>query len=108
MIPAEAVEAAIEAFVRCAQGFVTPASDDVFKESVTAAVKAAAPYMCKPRQVTLTRELHALPNDSVIRTDKGFVFEKNGHWWSEPGTRDPSLAEDIDLPATVLHVGGVA
>lgn len=60
----------------------------------------------KPQQVTTVRELHALPNESVIRTDKGFVFEKDGHWWAEPGSRDKSLAADIDLPATVLHVGG--
>lgn len=60
----------------------------------------------KPQQVTTVRELHALPTDAVIRTVFGAVFVKDGGWWAETGTRDKSLSADLDLPATVLHVGG--
>jgi hypothetical protein len=68
-------------------------------------ILVAAGYR-KPQQVTTVRELHTLPDSSVVRSEYGSIFEKDGGWWAETGTRDKSLAVDIALPATVLHVGG--
>lgn len=45
MIPAEAVEAAIKGFTVRAQDHSTPSTGEVFKECLTAALEAAAPYM---------------------------------------------------------------
>lgn len=62
-------------------------------------VLLAAGYR-KPQQVTTAEEVEALPNGSVIR-DSWDVLVKGGGYW-----RYGDVETEVQLPATVLHVGG--
>lgn len=66
----------------------------------------------KPRTVTTSEELDALPVDSVVRDTKGFVYQKWADidepeipWWAAAGDSRMYPANRIALPATVLHEG---
>lgn len=68
----------------------------------------------KPRQVTTVEELDALPIGAMVLDAHGDVARRYRGGWrtmvSETDS-DPWLTvplEDATLPATVLHVGGVA
>ena len=57
----------------------------------------------KPRTITTAEEVRNLPNDSVLLSDEGGVFQFDFGLWREVGTRDSMGANDIALPATVIY-----
>lgn len=89
--------------------------DDLFQlilgRTTTKAVERilAAGYR-KPREVTTTEELDALPIGSVVRSAREGIFEKaNYHgdaefpFWLVTGMNREFGNQAIPLPATVLH-----
>lgn len=59
------------------------------------------------KAITTTAELDALPVGSVALSEQGGVFERWSDAWREAGFTYHPSSEDITLPATVLHRGGV-
>jgi hypothetical protein len=78
-------------------------ADDYVNPYKAADAILAAGYR-KLRQVTTVEEVRGLPNDSVLLSDEGGVFQFDFGLWREVGTRDSMGANDIALPATVLHL----
>lgn len=74
-----------------------------------AGVILAAGYT-KPRTVNSVEGLYALPGESVIRDDRGIVYELDyfpsmpkQRWWISTGTERRSHLSEIILPVTVLY-----
>lgn len=64
----------------------------------------------KPRMITTTEELDALPVGSAVRSAMGGFYVKDKDmgnpsdtWWSAAGSAAEFLTSRISLPATVLH-----
>jgi len=72
---------------------------------VAAGLILAAGYV-KPRTITTTEEVDALPNGSVVLDHTGDVLKRSTHrvWLST----DEEDATYVVLPATVLHEAGAA
>lgn len=78
--------------------------NDVYADRTADAIWAAG-YR-RPQQVTTVEELDALPENTVIRDSEPATMQlMDGKWWSV-GSGNPWEVGMIDLPATVLHVGG--
>ena len=73
---------------------------------------ARAAYAAFHPTITTAEELDALPDRSVVRDGDGCILEKDEHAytsgapaWYAAGVEEVVAAEDITLPATVLHMG---
>lgn len=102
MIPAQAVEAAYEAWL----AHKATRNPDNAKEAIRAALEAAAPYM-QPT-VTTIEELDALPAGTVILDSEGNSTQAvmHGHGkthWRDNKYRALLTSDLIALPATILH-----
>lgn len=110
-IPAEAVEAAVDALVASKLGDHPGINGEEFVEAAMAALEAAAPYMLAGGTVTTEEELDALPVGSVVLSEE--VTHHEGGWplsyqrWQDGdwhrGARSGSTHPDNFLPAVVLH-----
>ncbi|MGN6722769.1 MAG: hypothetical protein ACTHJM_09165 [Marmoricola sp.] len=63
----------------------------------------------KPAVVTTAEELDALPTGSVVLDDLLITHSKPYNalnFWLRVGFEEHFTADDIALPATILHVGG--
>ncbi|UXM90924.1 hypothetical protein [Paenarthrobacter sp. JL.01a] len=94
---------------------------DAWLERLDKATEAVA-ELVKPRTITATEELDALPDGSVVqsadiefngRTTPDIWSYRRGHWFcitaiSIGGEVYRGPATEIALPATVLHEGGAA
>lgn len=100
MIPAEAVDAALDAMRP-----LPPVKERSRRRMVEVVLEAGAPYLhASSQQITTAVELAALPRFTVIRSADGSVFERQT-MWHEAGSRDLKYWTDIALPATVLQHG---
>lgn len=69
-------------------------------------ITAAAEQHYRPRIETV-EQLDALPEDSVVRDDSRYVYEKaTARRWYQPGWEGQRWSDAIDLPATVLWSPG--
>ena len=78
-----------------------------YAESATAALDAAD----KATTITTVEELDALPEESVIRSSFGTVYERNfilttgRKFWSGIGHDEETPSTRIGIPARVIHWG---
>jgi hypothetical protein len=82
--------------------------------SVEAADKILAAGYRKSRTITTTKELEALPVDSVVKDRPGDIYERVENpdserpWWRAPGIRGYLVTASILFPATILFEGEAA
>ncbi len=61
----------------------------------------------RPKVIGSVEELDALPEDSVVRDDSRYVYEKvTGSRWHQPGFQSYRWSDEIDLPARVMWTPG--
>ncbi|WP_065286731.1 hypothetical protein [Mycolicibacter kumamotonensis] len=76
------------------------------REDVAALIAAAAEQHYR-RRIETVEQLDALPEDSVVRDDSRYVYEKaTARRWYQPGWEGQRWSDAIDLPATVLWSPG--
>ena len=58
-------------------------------------------------RIETVEQLDALPDDSVVRDDSRYVYEKaTSRRWHQPGWEGHRWSDEIDLPAVVLWSPG--
>ncbi|MEQ4566202.1 hypothetical protein [Paenarthrobacter sp. CAP02] len=82
---------------------------DAWLERLDKAAEAVA-ELTKPRTITTTEELDALPHESIILDAKnvcreGLTSIEGRNWWRTMGPARVLPSREVQLPATVLHEG---
>lgn len=82
---------------------ISPTKREIGEQVDTAIDIALAAGYRKPRTITTTEELDALPFESVVKASDGNVWESFYGGWYETASRTGRTASDIALPVTVLY-----
>ena len=77
-----------------------------YNDHVAPLIAAAAEQHYR-RRIETVEQLDTLPEDSVVRDDSRYVYEKaTARRWHQPGWEGQRWSDAIDLPATVLWSPG--